>query len=123
MLKSPHQAARHWGSGCRLPRPTTSNRNHHEEQPGVHIESLVCGARAGYVRRVSADRASGRLRIRLGDCPAWRRALTSSGRHSQYHPIGWWRDGTWMVEIHMSVHELRTKASDAEKITINLGFV
>lgn len=28
-----------------------------------------------------------------------------------------------MVEIRMSVHELRTKASDAEKITINLGFV
>jgi Arc/MetJ-type ribon-helix-helix transcriptional regulator len=28
-----------------------------------------------------------------------------------------------MVEICMSVHELRTKASDAEKITINLGFV
>ena len=29
------------------------------------------------------------LRIRLGDCPAWRRALTSCGSHSQYHPIGW----------------------------------
>lgn len=29
---------------------------------------------------------------------------------------GWWRSV-------MNVHELRTKASDAEKITINLGFV
>jgi Arc/MetJ-type ribon-helix-helix transcriptional regulator len=32
-------------------------------------------------------------------------------------------DGKWMVSMSADVHELRPKAADSEKITINLGYV
>src|SRR6266852_4785799 len=37
-----------------------------------------------------------------------------------YHLVGWWWDGEQMAN---NVHELRAKAGDTEKITINLGYV
>jgi Arc/MetJ-type ribon-helix-helix transcriptional regulator len=39
---------------------------------------------------------------------------------STYHPHGWLQDG---IAMTASIHELRPKAADTEKITINLGFV
>jgi Arc/MetJ-type ribon-helix-helix transcriptional regulator len=39
------------------------------------------------------------------------------------HPFTIQRDGEWMVAVANNVHELRSKASDSEKITINLGYV
>src|SRR6266536_1532401 len=40
--------------------------------------------------------------------------------HPMYHPIGWNLDGARMAG---NVQELRPKAADTEKITINLGYV
>src|SRR5438876_7880730 len=42
-----------------------------------------------------------------------------------FHPYRWYIDANWMVseDFFMSVHDLRPKANDSEKITINLGFI
>src|SRR5437764_10533634 len=67
----------------------------------------------GFPARAPLELAHRRLSI-----PRRGRALAKPAGGAIYHPPGWWEDG-----VNANVQELRLRATDTEKITINLGFV